>query len=50
MLAYMDAGYTSEEPARDAEAYGMQLEAVPLSEAGLRAAVPAVGGRPGGFE
>jgi len=32
-LAYVDAGYTGEQPARDAEEYGMRLEVVKLPDA-----------------
>lgn len=32
-LAYVDAGYTGDEPARDAEEYGLRLEVVKLPEA-----------------
>ena len=32
-LAYLDQGYTGEEPARQAQAHGIRLEVVKLSEA-----------------
>ena len=46
-LAFVDQGYTGEDPAEAAEAHGIELEVVSLPEAktGLRAAAPALGGR-----